>query len=98
MSQRERDKLKIWHEVERRHIAQQESSERLGLSVRQVRRLSARIKREGDRGIIHLSRFFEQDFIDDGLVAYTSFAGFSARPGYHLRMKPNRGGLIFVRL
>ena len=53
LSQRERDRLKGLHEVQRRQLRQREAAERLGLSVRQVRRLLRRVKREGDGGVIH---------------------------------------------
>ena len=56
MSQRERDRVKVWHEVERKHLRQREAAERLGLSARHVRRLLRRVKREGDRGVIHRLR------------------------------------------
>jgi hypothetical protein len=42
-----------------------------------------------------LSRFFEQDFIDDSLIAHTSLPGFFARPSQNFRMEPNRRGQIF---
>jgi transposase len=56
LSQRERDRVKVLHEVERKHLRQREAAERLGLSARQVRRLLRRVKREGDRGLIHRLR------------------------------------------
>ena len=56
LSQRERDRLWVLHEVERRHLRQREAAERLRLSVRQVRRLLRRVKRHGDRGLIHRLR------------------------------------------
>jgi len=37
-------------------LRQVEASDLLGLSDRQVRRLVGRVKREGDRGVIHRSR------------------------------------------
>ena len=56
LSQRERDRVKVLHEVERKHLRQRKAAERLGLSARQVRRLLRRVKREGDRGLIHRLR------------------------------------------
>ena len=56
LSQTERDRLKVLHEVERKHLRQREAAERLRLSVRQVRRLLGRVKGEGDRGLIHRLR------------------------------------------
>ncbi len=56
MSQKERDRLKVIHEVKEKHWKQAEAAERLGLSRRQVRRLLRRVKREGDSGIVHRLR------------------------------------------
>ena len=56
LSGRERDRLKVLHEVEKQHIGQWEAAQQLGLSGRQVRRLLARIRREGDGGLIHKLR------------------------------------------
>jgi len=56
LSQRERDKLKILHELKRRQIRQSEAAERLCLSTRHVRRLYARLKKEGDRAVVHRLR------------------------------------------
>src|SRR3989338_591432 len=56
LSQRELERLKVLHEVERKHLRQQEAAERLHLSTRQVRRLMRRVKGEGDRGLIHRLR------------------------------------------
>lgn len=56
LSQRERDKLKILHELERRQIRQQEAAKRLSLSIRHVRRLFARLQIEGDRTVVHRLR------------------------------------------
>ena len=56
LSQRERDRVKVLHEVRGKHLRQREAAERLGLSARQVRRLLRRVKREGDRGLIHRLR------------------------------------------
>ena len=53
LSQRERERLKVLHEVEQRHWKQREAAERLRLSVRQVRRLLQRVRKEGDRGLLH---------------------------------------------
>ncbi len=56
LSQRERDRLKVVHEVEQGHLTQVEASRRLQLSDRQVRRLLVRVRAEGDRGVIHRLR------------------------------------------
>ena len=56
LSQRERERLKVLHEMERGHLRQREAAGRLRLSARQVRRLLRRVKREGDGGLIHRLR------------------------------------------
>jgi transposase len=56
LSQRERDRLKVLHEVEQGHLPQVEAAKRLRLSDRQVRRLQARVRAEGDRGLLHRLR------------------------------------------
>ena len=56
LSQRERDRLKVLHEVERGHLTQVEGARRLELSDRQVRRLLGRVRAEGDRGLVHRLR------------------------------------------
>lgn len=53
MSQRERERLKVLHHVERGGCKQKEAAERLELSARQVRRLQRRVEAEGDRGLVH---------------------------------------------
>jgi transposase len=53
LRQRERDRLKVLHEVEQRHLTQREAARRLHLSDRQVRRLQVRVRAEGDCGVIH---------------------------------------------
>jgi hypothetical protein len=56
LSQRERDRLKVLHEVEEGHLMQVEAAQRLHLSDRHVRRLLVRVRREGDRGVVHRLR------------------------------------------
>jgi DNA-binding Lrp family transcriptional regulator len=56
MSARERDRLKVLHEVKKRHITQKQASVELGLSERWVRALLKRLKREGDGGLRHKLR------------------------------------------
>ena len=56
LSQRERERLKVLHEVERGHLRQREAAQRLRLSERQVRRLLVRVGQEGDRGVMHRLR------------------------------------------
>lgn len=56
LSARERERLKVLHEVEQGHLKQIEAAERLRLTDRQVRRLQERLRQEGDRGIVHRLR------------------------------------------
>jgi hypothetical protein len=53
LSTRERDRLKVLHEVEQGHLTQPEAGRRLQLSDRQVRRLRVRLRTAGDRGLVH---------------------------------------------
>lgn len=56
LSPRERDRLKVLHEVEKGYLKQVAAADRLRLSDRQVRRLLDRVRTEGDRGVIHRLR------------------------------------------
>ncbi len=56
LSGRERERLKVVHEIRQGHLKQVEASRRLRLSVRQVRRLQRRVEAEGDRGLVHRLR------------------------------------------
>ena len=56
MSQTERERLQVLHEITERHRTQVEGARRLQLSPRQVRRLQRRVQAEGDRGVIHRLR------------------------------------------
>jgi len=53
MSAKERDRLKVLHEVKQRHITQRQAAGELGLSVRWVRKLLVRLRRRGDGGLWH---------------------------------------------
>ena len=53
MTARERDRLKVLHEVKRRHITQKLAAVELGLSVRCVRELLVRWAAQGDRAPRH---------------------------------------------
>ena len=48
--------LHVIRKVLEKEIRQVEASEILSLSCRQIRRIVKRVKREGDRGVIHRSR------------------------------------------
>jgi len=56
LSGKERDRLKVLHEVQGGHLRQGEAAVQLGISDREVRRLLARITAEGDRGVVHRLR------------------------------------------
>ena len=56
MSQKDRDRLKVLHEAERGHLTQKQAGGQLKLSERWVRKLLARLRQEGDRGILHRLR------------------------------------------
>jgi len=56
MHQREVKRLHVIRKVLERVIKQVEAAEILSLSGRQIRRIVKRIRREGDRGIVHQSR------------------------------------------
>jgi Winged helix-turn helix len=53
LSTRERERLKVLHEVEQGHLRQMDAARRLRLSDRQVRRLLGRLGTVGDGGLVH---------------------------------------------
>jgi helix-turn-helix protein len=53
MTAKERDRLKVLHEVKKRHITQKQAAAELGLSVRWVRKLLVRLRTRGDGGLRH---------------------------------------------
>jgi len=53
LSQRERDRLRVLHEVKQKQITQIAAARRLKITARQVRRLLLRLREQGDRGLIH---------------------------------------------
>ena len=53
MSAKERDRLKVLHEVRKRHITQRQAAAELGISVRWVGMLLKRLRVDGDRGLRH---------------------------------------------
>src|SRR5215472_9197183 len=53
MTARERDRLKVLHEVKQRHITQKQAAAELGLSVRWVRKLLVRQRTRGDGALRH---------------------------------------------
>ena len=56
MTMQDRDRLKVLHEVTKKHLTQKEAAEQLGLSRRWVKKLMKRMRREGDRGVMHRLR------------------------------------------
>jgi len=56
MSQKERDRLKVLHEVQKGYLTQKAAGLQLGLTERWVRQLLQRVRAEGDRGVVHRSR------------------------------------------
>ena len=56
MSQKERDRLKVLHEAKQRQITQKEAGEQIGVSERWVRKLLARMRKQGDRAVVHRLR------------------------------------------
>src|SRR5258706_11849667 len=53
LSQRGRDRLKVLHEVQQRHLTQVEAAARLKVTDRQVRRMLLRIREHGDGALVH---------------------------------------------
>jgi hypothetical protein len=53
LSQRERDRLRLLHEVKQKQITQIEAARRLKVSDRHIRRLLLRLGEQGDRAVIH---------------------------------------------
>jgi len=56
MSRKERDRLKVVGALAERRLRQREAGRLVGLSVRQVRRILARYRVEGDGGLMHRAR------------------------------------------
>src|SRR6516164_2647342 len=56
LTQRDRDVLKVLHEVQRGHITQRLGAEQLKRTTRWIRELIRRIEAEGDRAIMHGAR------------------------------------------
>lgn len=56
MSQKERDRLKVLHEASKRQIPQKQAAEEIGVTERWVRKLLARMRKEGDRAVVHRLR------------------------------------------
>ncbi len=53
LSQRERDRLRVLHQVQQGHLTQVEAAGRVELCDRQVRRLLLRLREQGDQAVVH---------------------------------------------
>ena len=53
LSQPERDRLKVLHQVQQRQLRQRAAAARLQVSDRQVRRMLLGIRQRGDAALIH---------------------------------------------
>jgi predicted DNA-binding protein (UPF0251 family) len=53
LSQRERDRLKVLHDVQQKQLTQVAAAERLKVTDRQVRRMLLRIRERGDGALVH---------------------------------------------
>jgi transposase len=53
MTQAERDRLVVLRKAEAKSITQKQAAEELGVTERQVRRLVAKLREQGDRAVIH---------------------------------------------
>jgi transposase len=83
LSQRERDRLRVLHEVKQKQITQIEAARRLKVSDRHIRRLLFRLGEQGDRAVIHglrgrpsnrrLSARFEQKIVARVRQRYADF-------------------------
>jgi winged helix-turn helix protein len=56
MNQKERDRLQVLHEAKKRAITQKQAAEQMRITERWVRKLLARMRKEGDRAVIHRLR------------------------------------------
>lgn len=53
LTQKERDRLKVLHEVKQGHVTQRAAAGQLGMSERWVRELVRRVRKRGDRAVVH---------------------------------------------
>jgi transposase len=53
MTQRDRDRLVVLKKVQKKRIRQAQAGAKLGITVRQVKRLLRRLKDEGDKALVH---------------------------------------------
>ena len=53
MTQKDRDRLVVLKKVQKKLITQRQAAEELGVTERHVRRMLVRLKKAGDRSIVH---------------------------------------------
>ena len=53
LTQRDRDRLKVLHEVRKGHLTQRQASAQLKVTDRWIRKLLLRMKERGDRAVVH---------------------------------------------
>ncbi len=53
LSQRERDRLKVLHEVDQKHLTQVAAAKRLQVTDRHVRRMLLGLRQRGDGALVH---------------------------------------------
>jgi DNA-binding Lrp family transcriptional regulator len=53
LTQKQRDRLKVLHEVRQGHLTQVAAAEQLGISERWVREMVRRVRKKGDRAVVH---------------------------------------------
>ncbi len=56
MTQRERDRLVALRKADKKLITQKQAAQQTGLSERHLRRLLAKLRREGDQAVVHAAR------------------------------------------
>jgi transposase len=113
MSERERERLKVFERVKRGELQQLEAAEICGLSYRQTRRLYGRYREFGDRGLVHRgrgrpsNRQYRSEFRQAVLARYqerypdfgpTLAAEKLALDGYALDHETLRGWLLTAKL
>src|SRR5438105_7014163 len=53
LTRKDRDRLKVLHEVRKGHITQRQGAEQLKITDRWIREMVARIREQGDKSVIH---------------------------------------------
>ena len=68
MTQQDRDRLVVLRKAEKKLIGQGQAGQELGVTARQVRRLLRRLKRDGDKAVIHKLRGQPSNRKTDGKI------------------------------